>query len=95
MQSHKRGFLRNDYLNAFLDNDKVETGKCRILCENFPNIIMPESIPFVKRKGNYYYYYWNLVKDSNFTDDHVIEEFEQCYKESKFRGILQALKSNY
>lgn len=86
----KNPIIGNAYLNAFLDNDKVECGKCRIISNELPDNIEYEEIPLLKKTKNYYYYYWNL------TDNSKIDEFEKSYKDSyqaKFQGILQALKN--
>lgn len=80
----------NAYLSAYLDSNakpKIEPGFCRILKENIDNTSFLDTNEFLKRKKQHYYFYWNVDTPEQ------IESFEQAYKNSRFRGALQALKN--
>lgn len=80
----------NAYLSAYLDslaNPKMEAGQCRILINNISREIL-DSNEFLKTQGRkHYYYYWNI------DDSEKIESFKKAYKNSKYKGILEVLKS--
>ena len=84
--------LGNAYLNAYLDSQKVDAGLCRIIKTNFPDSIVIDNFPLLKQRGNYYYYYWNISENS-VDKDCEINKFEEYYKNSKYLGILKALKN--
>jgi len=84
--------LGNAYLSAYLDSQKVDAGLCRIIKANLPEAIVIENFPLLKQRGNYYYYYWNISENS-IDKDSEINKFEEYYKNSKYLGILKALKN--
>jgi len=91
----KSMILGNAYTEAFIDNDKVKTGMCRII--DLPNTIIVSEVnfPLLKQKGKYYYYYWNIPENAD-NKEEKIDNFIKSHKDSyqlKFEGILKALKN--
>lgn len=91
LQSVRKNMIYgNAYLNAYSDslaNPKIEPGQCRILIGDIPCEIL-NSNEFLKPQGRkHYYYYWNLSRSEE------IESFKKAYKESKYKGILNVLKT--
>ncbi len=90
------------YVASFSDNEKGkpkrEPGQCRIVKEKLPRVIMDELdnptqndeiLKFVKRRNsdrNHYYFYWMVENPLK------IDDFENRYINSKYRGMIDALK---
>ncbi|WP_172916455.1 hypothetical protein [Capnocytophaga canimorsus] len=81
----------NAYLNAYSDslaNPKMEPSQCRVLIDDNISREILNTNEFLKPQGRkHYYYYWSVESSEN------IEFFKNAYGESKYKGILNVLKT--
>jgi|SRR5690554_3460192 len=80
------------YVKAFFDNEngtpKIHPGQCRLVKESLPQEFKVAN-SFIREKGKYFYYYWN-VENSNEIDD-FLNDYQNSYN-LKYEGFKTALK---